>query len=72
MQEVETGALNGMSLPSGGPNNRAHSPELSKARLGILRESIWPDATPLQTKLFGDKVELEKTIRFIRVSKIKI
>ena len=41
-------------------------------RLGILRESIWPDATTLQTKLFGDRVELEKTIRFIRLSKIKI
>ena len=41
-------------------------------RLGILRESIWPDATPLQTKLYGDGVELEKTVRFIRLSKIKI
>ena len=41
-------------------------------KLSILRESIWTDATPLQTKLYGERMELERTARFIRLAKIKI
>ena len=40
--------------------------------LRILRVSIWPDPTPLQTKLFGDRVELEKTAKFIISANIRI
>ena len=32
-------------------------------KLSILRESIWTDATPLQTKLYGERMELERTAR---------
>ena len=41
-------------------------------RLHTLRESIWPDATPLQTKLFGERGELERTAEFVRLAKIKV
>ena len=41
-------------------------------KLSILRESIWTDATPLQTKLYGERMELERTARFIRLAKMKI
>jgi len=41
-------------------------------KLSILRESIWTDATPLQTKLYGERMELERTARFIRLARIKI
>ena len=41
-------------------------------QLRALRVSIWPDDTPLQTKLFGDRIELEKTCRYVKLAKIKI
>ena len=41
-------------------------------KLHTLRESIWPNATPLHTKLYGDRLELEKTTRYIRLARIKV
>ena len=41
-------------------------------RLHTLRESIWPDATPLQTKLFGERGELERTAKFVRLANIRV
>ena len=41
-------------------------------QLRALRVSIWPEDTPLQTKLFGDRIELEKTCRYVKLAKIKI
>ena len=33
---------------------------------------IWPDMTSLETKLFGDRVELIKTCKFIRHTELNI
>ena len=37
-----------------------------------LRKEIWPDVTSLETKLFGDRVELIKTCKFIRHTELTI
>ena len=40
--------------------------------LTSLRETIWPDPTPLDTKLYGAREELDRTTEFIKLSKIRI
>ena len=37
-----------------------------------LRKEIWPVATSLESKLFGDRVDLVKTTKFIKLTNIKV
>ena len=41
-------------------------------RFDDLRREIWPDVTSLESKLFGDIVELIKTCKSIRHTELKI
>ena len=41
-------------------------------RFDDLRKEIWPDMTSLETKLFGDRVELIKTTKFIKLCGLNI
>ena len=41
-------------------------------KLNAFRDSIWPSATHLKTKLYGPKEELEKTGRFVRLANIVV
>ena len=37
-----------------------------------LRKEIWPVATSLESKLFGDRVDLMKTTKFMKLTNIKV
>ena len=37
-----------------------------------LRETTWPDPTPLHTKLYGAREELDRTAEFIKLAKLNI
>ena len=41
-------------------------------RFDDLRREIWPNVTSLESKLFGDRVELIKTCKFIRHTELNI
>ena len=64
--QVQAGTIINLFIWPGGPGNRPHpTSRPHPTLLRVVRQDVWPVATPLTIKLHGCRQELEKTTPFI-------